>query len=87
MALKFNEFGTCWLREPGTGPAIFTSPNRSDSKGCKPGKFFVSDGIDGAGVLMDNNGICYFDTPEEALKALQSHRSHASRLARFPEKG
>jgi len=87
--LKFNEWGTCWLGEPGTGPAIFTSPDGKSkrTRGCQPSKFFVSDGLNGAGVLLCNTGIQYFDTPEEAHSALMDHRQKAVRLVRFPEKG
>ena len=46
------------------GPAIFQSR-------ILTGKWFASTGNKGIGIVIDHSGICYFDSPEGALKALE----------------
>ena len=69
-ALKPDKNGDYWLTGDKNGPVIFHSA-------INKGKFFVSDGIKGAGVLLNHEGIQYFDTVEEAQQALVNLRSSA----------
>ncbi len=60
--------GNYWLGQKTQCPAIF----KSGLKG-QIGRYFAStgDAEGGFGVLTDGGGLCYFDTPEAALKAIK----------------
>ena len=61
-----DSYGTVWLGEVPTGPAVFKSS-------VKAGQWFASLGNEGT-VLTDGAGLKYFSTAEQAFRALQSAR-------------
>ncbi len=64
-----DALGNYWLGETHMGAAVFAS-GRPEAQG----KFFATHGKDTEGVLLVPGGIRYFDTPEEALAALNQGR-------------
>jgi hypothetical protein len=59
--------GNYWFGDKPQGTAIFRS-----GKTVRPGKYFISAGCQASGILMDAEGIHYFDSPLEAHLALQT---------------
>jgi hypothetical protein len=65
---KPDQFGSYWLGPRPIGAAIF----RSHLPGKNGPQYFASTGSsEGQGVLFSQSGIWYFDSPEEAHKALR----------------
>lgn len=71
---KPDKHDNYWFRQPGSGPAILKG---RQVKGKEPGlampRWFVSTGDDDTGILTTGSGLKYFDSPEDAFKALRQH--------------